>query len=129
MRTDAPSLPKRILVIEDVAGIADFIERGLGALGYAVTLAADGIDGQRRALTEAVDLIVLDLMLPGRDGLEVLAAVRAAKPSLPVIILSARPRTETQIRDIGANDYLAKPFALADLLTRIRVQLQLQPPA
>jgi CheY-like chemotaxis protein len=76
----------RILVIEDEPAIADFVARGLGAEGYAVTCATDGIEGERDALREEVDLVILDLVLPGRPGLEVLRRLRAAKPELPVIV-------------------------------------------
>jgi DNA-binding response OmpR family regulator len=116
----------RILVIEDEPAIADFVVRGLQAEGYAVTTAGDGINGQDRALEDAVDLVVLDLMLPGRDGFEVLSAIRAAKPNLPVIILSARAEVHDRIAglDSGATDYLVKPFSFAELVARIRAQLR-----
>jgi DNA-binding response OmpR family regulator len=118
----------RILVIEDEAPIADFLVRGLEAEGFAVTLARDGNDGQNQALDGAVDLVVLDLMLPGRGGLEVLAAIRAAKPALAVIILSARAEIEDRIAglDGGASDYLVKPFSFGELVARIRVQLRVR---
>src|SRR5689334_24590311 len=102
-----------ILVVEDEAGIADFLERGLESEGYGVTVAEDGVTGQRLALDAAVDLVVLDRMLPGRDGLEVLGAIRRAKPSLPVILLTARAGVADRVEglDLGATDYLTKPFA------------------
>ena len=120
------STAMRILVIEDEVAIADFLERGLKAEGYAVTTAADGVDGEARALGDSVDLVVLDLMLPGRDGLEVLAAIRAAKPALPVIILSARAEVDDRIAglDRGATDYLVKPFSFGELAARVRAQLR-----
>jgi two-component system, OmpR family, response regulator len=115
-----------ILVIEDEPGIVDFLERGLEAHGFNVSSAADGIAGSEKALTEPVDLIVLDMMLPGRSGLEVLAAVRASKPALPVIILTARDDVEDRVTglDAGAVDYLTKPFSLTELAARIRAQLR-----
>ncbi len=115
-----------ILVVEDEAGIADFLARGLESEGYGVTLAADGASGERLALDAAVDLVVLDRMLPGRDGLEVLAAIRRAKPSLPVIMLTARAAVADRVEglDLGATDYLTKPFAFDELLARIRARLR-----
>jgi DNA-binding response OmpR family regulator len=115
-----------ILVVEDEAGIADFLERGLESEGYGVTVAEDGVTGQRLALDAAVDLVVLDRMLPGRDGLEVLGAIRRAKPSLPVILLTARAGVADRVEglDLGATDYLTKPFAFEELLARIRARLR-----
>jgi two-component system copper resistance phosphate regulon response regulator CusR len=116
-----------ILVIEDEPGIVDFLQRGLGAQGFRVDAALDGISGEARALESAVDLVVLDMMLPGRGGLEVLAAIRAAKPTLPVIILTARGEIGDRIAglDGGAADYLVKPFSLGELAARIRAQLRI----
>jgi DNA-binding response OmpR family regulator len=115
-----------ILVIEDEPGIVDFLERGLRALGFDVESAQDGITGTDRALNENVDLVVLDLMLPGRDGLEILADLRLAKPELPVIVLTARGEIDDRIigLDSGAADYLVKPFSLGELAARIRAQLR-----
>src|SRR4051794_21056761 len=100
----------RILIVEDEAAIADFIQRGLHAEGHAVGLAADGVAGERRALAEDVDLVILDIMLPGRSGLDVLEAIRAHKPTLPVILLSARAEVEDRVAglDAGATDYVTK---------------------
>ena len=119
-------MPGVILVIEDEPGIVDFLERGLRAHGFQVQSAVDGVSGTEKALNEDVDLIVLDMMLPGRGGLEVLTAVHAAKPSLPVIILTARGDIEDRITglDAGAVDYLTKPFSLSELAARIRAQLR-----
>jgi DNA-binding response OmpR family regulator len=116
----------RVLVIEDEPGIVDFVKRGLEADGFTVEAALDGIEGERLALREDFDGIVLDLMLPGRPGLEILAAVRRAKPSLPVIVLTARGEIEDRVEglDAGATDYLVKPFSLAELLARVRAQLR-----
>src|ERR1700704_4980438 len=80
----------RVLVIEDEPGIADFLRRGLTAEGFAVESSLDGAEGERLALGGSFDAIVLDLMLPGRSGLEILASVRRASPTVPVIVLSAR---------------------------------------
>jgi DNA-binding response OmpR family regulator len=116
-----------ILLVEDEPGIVDFVRRGLQAEGFTVEAELDGTEGERRALHESFDLIVLDLMLPGRGGLEILASVRQAKPSLPVIVLTARGETEDRVvgLDAGAVDYLVKPFSLAELAARVRVQLRL----
>jgi DNA-binding response OmpR family regulator len=115
-----------ILIVEDEAGIADFLARGLGAEGYGVTLAADGLAGERLALDSPTDLVILDRMLPGRDGIEVLAAIRRAKPSLPVILLTARADVADRVEglDGGATDYVTKPFAFDELLARIRARLR-----
>jgi DNA-binding response OmpR family regulator len=115
-----------ILVIEDEPGIVDFVRRGLEAEGFQVQAELDGADGERRALRESFDAVVLDLMLPGRGGLEVLASLRAAKPSLPVIVLTAKGEVEDRVAglDAGAVDYLVKPFSLAELLARVRAQLR-----
>jgi DNA-binding response OmpR family regulator len=115
-----------ILVVEDEAGIADFLQRGLESEGYRVTVAADGVTGERLALDAAVDFVVLDRMLPGLDGLEVLRAIRRAKPSLPVILLTARAAVADRVEglDMGATDYLTKPFAFDELLARIRARLR-----
>ena len=115
-----------ILVVEDEAGIADFLARGLESEGYGVTLAGDGVTGEQLALDDAVDLVVLDRMLPGRDGLEVLGSIRRAKPSLPVIMLTARATVADRVEglDLGATDYVTKPFAFDELLARIRARLR-----
>ncbi len=88
--------------------------------------ALDGVSGLERGLSENVDLVVLDLMLPGRSGLEVLAELHGAKPGLPVIILTARGEVEDRVAglDAGAIDYLTKPFSLSELAARIRAQLR-----
>jgi DNA-binding response OmpR family regulator len=116
----------RVLVIEDEPGIVDFVRRGLEAEGFLVESAVDGAEGERLALSEGFDAIVLDLMLPGRSGLEILASLRRTKPSVPVIVLTARGEIEDRVAglDAGAVDYLVKPFSLAELLARVRAQLR-----
>ncbi|HLM85066.1 MAG TPA: response regulator transcription factor [Solirubrobacteraceae bacterium] len=116
----------RVLLVEDEPGIVDFVRRGFEAEGFAVAVARDGIEGERLALGGDFDAIVLDLMLPGRDGLEVLAALRQTKPGVPVIVLTARGEIEDRVMglDAGAVDYLVKPFSLAELLARVRAQLR-----
>jgi DNA-binding response OmpR family regulator len=120
-------MPGLILVIEDEPGIVDFLERGLGAHGFEVISAADGERGIERALTEEVDLVVLDMMLPGRTGIQVLERLRTAKPALPVIVLTALNEIEHRVAglDAGAADYLSKPFSLNELAARIRAQLRM----
>jgi DNA-binding response OmpR family regulator len=116
----------RVLVVEDEPGIVDFVQRGLQAAGFLVETALDGIEGERLALKDSFDAIVLDLMLPGRGGLEILASVRRARPSMPVIVLTARGEIEDRVAglDAGAVDYLVKPFSLAELVARVRAQLR-----
>lgn len=118
--------PPSILLVEDEPGIVDFLGRGLRAEGFAVEAASDGEEGERRALRESFDMVVLDLMLPRRAGMEVLASLRASKPDLPVIVLTARGDVEDRVAglDAGAVDYLVKPFSLAELLARVRAQLR-----
>jgi DNA-binding response OmpR family regulator len=115
-----------ILVVEDEVGIADFLERGLRAEGYAVTVAGDGDTGARLAVEPDVDLVVLDRLLPGADGLEVLGRVRKVRPALPVIMLTAKAEVADRVEglDSGATDYLTKPFAFEELLARIRARLR-----
>jgi DNA-binding response OmpR family regulator len=116
----------RILVIEDEPRIRSFVVRALAAEGYSVDEGEDGADGLRRVLDSPYDLVVLDLLLPRVNGLEVLRRLQAERPHLPVVILSARDDLATKLRtfDFGARDYVAKPFALDELLARIRVQLR-----
>jgi DNA-binding response OmpR family regulator len=116
----------RVLLVEDEPGIVDFVKRGLQAEGFTVEAALDGIEGERLALRDSFDAIVLDLMLPGRGGLEILASLRRAKPSVPVIVLTARGEIEDRVEglDAGAVDYLVKPFSLAELVARVRAQLR-----
>lgn len=115
-----------ILVVEDEPGISDFLQRGLAAEGYSVTAVADGGEAAGLAKSADVDLMVLDLMLPGRPGPEVLAEVRKAKPQLPVVVLSARgePGSKVALLDLGATDYVTKPFSFEELVARIRAHLR-----
>jgi two-component system, OmpR family, response regulator len=126
LNTPAEDAAPLILAIEDEPGIADFIERGLQADGFTVRTAADGRRGLELALTEPVDLVVLDLLLPELDGHSVLTALREARPELPVIVLTALGEVEDRIRGLeaGAVDYLGKPFSLRELSARIRAQLR-----
>ena len=119
-------MPGVILVIEDEPGIVDFLERGLRAQGFDVISAMDGSAGATAAVENEVDLVVLDLMLPGKSGLDVLATLREDKPGLPVIVLTALGEVEHRVAglDAGAVDYLTKPFSLTELAARIRAQLR-----
>jgi two-component system, OmpR family, response regulator len=112
----------RILVVEDEHRIAQSIKKGLEQERYAVDLAYSGTDGFDLASTESYDCIILDLMLPGMDGLAVCRELRALSIHTPVLILTARGRTEDKVTglDTGADDYLTKPFAFEELLARIR---------
>lgn len=115
-----------ILVVEDEAAIADFLERGLEAEGFAVRTAADGVEGESLALSGAFDLVILDRMLPGRDGIEVLDTIRREKPALPVVVLTAKGEVADRVEglDAGATDYVTKPFSFAELLARVRAHLR-----
>ena len=116
----------RILVIEDEARIQAFVRRGLEAEGYGVVTADGGHDGLSLARSGDWDLVVLDLLLPGLNGLRVLQELHRERPQLPVVILSARDDLRTKLRgfELGATDYVSKPFALDELLARVRVQLR-----
>ncbi len=116
---------QRILVIEDEQEIANYLRRGLVLEGFQVTMASDGSVGLAAARETPHDLVILDLMLPGIDGLEVSRRLRAAS-DIPIIILTARDAVADRVRGLenGADDYLVKPFAFEELLARIRVQLR-----
>ncbi len=115
-----------ILVVEDEERIASFLEKGLAAHGYAVEWARTGREGLQRGIEPDISLVILDLKLPDRDGLEVLADLRARGATVPVLILSARGRVDDRVRglDLGADDYLGKPFAFEELLARVRARLR-----
>ena len=113
----------RVLVVEDERKVADALRIGLEAEHYEVVVESTGEGAFLRTTTEAFDLVVLDLGLPGRDGLEVLTAIRRTGVVVPVVILTARDTVADRVAglDAGADDYLIKPFAFAELLARIRV--------
>jgi DNA-binding response OmpR family regulator len=115
-----------ILVVEDEPAIADFLERGLSAEGYSVSTTGDGVDAGHLAKSADVDLLILDLMLPGRDGADALAEVRRARPQLPVIVLTARAEIDSKVAllDLGATDYITKPFSFEELAARVRAHLR-----
>lgn len=115
-----------ILVIEDEPKVAGALKKGLEAENYKVSVAGSGEDGFFRLNTEVFDLVLLDLMLPGRDGIEVLSALRKQGFETPVLILTARDSVDDRVLglDSGADDYLVKPFAFPELLARIRLVLR-----
>jgi DNA-binding response OmpR family regulator len=116
----------RILVAEDEPAIADFIEHGLNAEGYAVTVTGDGTEAIELATSQDFALVVLDRMLPGRDGIAVLEELRKVKPDARVIMLTARAGVEDRVEglDAGAVDYMTKPFAFDELAARVRAHLR-----
>jgi two-component system copper resistance phosphate regulon response regulator CusR len=116
----------RILVIEDDRKVAGFIQSGLQQEGHAVDALHDGSRAGDQAATVDYDAVVLDLMLPGRSGFQVLRDIRARKPELPVLILTAKDSVDERVTglDGGADDYMVKPFALAELLARLRALLR-----
>jgi two-component system, OmpR family, copper resistance phosphate regulon response regulator CusR len=115
----------RVLVVEDEARIREFISNGLAAEGIATQGARSGAEAVNGSLTGHFDLVLLDLVLPGLSGLQVLEQLQRERPELPVIIVSARDDLSTKLRafELGAKDYLVKPFSLDELLARIRVHL------
>ena len=119
----------RILLIEDEPKVAGFVRRGLTAERYAVDIAADGKEGLELADAFPYDMIVLDLMLPGIEGREVLQRIRRKNTCVPVLVLTARDAIEDKVKlfDAGADDYLTKPFAFAELLVRTKALLRRGP--
>jgi two-component system, OmpR family, copper resistance phosphate regulon response regulator CusR len=112
----------RILVIEDDDKVAAFLKKGLSEEGYVVDIAANGMDGLHMAEEVAYDLIILDVMLPGVDGWEVIRRLRNSNQDIPVLFLSARDSLDDRVRGLklGADDYLVKPFAFSELLARVQ---------
>jgi DNA-binding response OmpR family regulator len=122
---DAPAVVARVLVIEDDPNVAEVVSRYLEREGYEVDAVADGAEGLRRALASPPDLVVLDLMLPSLNGLEVCRRLRAAAP-VPVIMLTARGEEADRIAglELGADDYMAKPFSPRELTARVKAVLR-----
>jgi DNA-binding response OmpR family regulator len=115
-----------ILVVEDEAGIVAFVRRGLEAAGHQVLVADDGVDGLSMAMSPDVELVVLDLGLPGIPGEEVLRRLRQRRPAVPVIVLTAKDSVGDRVAnlDAGADDYVVKPFSISELLARVRARLR-----
>jgi two-component system, OmpR family, copper resistance phosphate regulon response regulator CusR len=128
IRVNSYSVPNlmRILVVEDELKVANALREGLEDERYEVVVAQTGEDAFFRITTEKFDLILLDVNLPGRDGLEILASIRKSGIETPVLLLTARDSLEDRVRGLnsGADDYLVKPFAFAELLARIRALLR-----
>lgn len=116
----------KLLVIDDEPKTASFLKRGLGEAGFVVDIATDGADGGHLACTESYDAIILDVMLPERDGWSILADLRRREISTPVLFLTARDAVHDRVKglELGADDYLVKPFAFSELLARIRTLLR-----
>jgi len=112
----------RLLLIEDEPAIVRYLERGLREEGHQIQSANTGEDGMQIALTEDIDLVIVDIGLPGMDGHAVLSAIRRQKPAMPALMLTARDDVASKVRalDAGADDYVVKPFAFAELAARIR---------
>lgn len=116
----------RILIVEDEQKTGDYLKQGLSEAGFMVDLVRDGTDGLHQALTEDYDLLILDVMLPGLDGWEVLQQVRQEGKQMPVLFLTARDQIKDRVKglELGADDYLVKPFAFSELLARVRTLLR-----
>lgn len=116
----------RILVVEDDGKIASFVSKGLKEAGFAVDVATDGVDGLHLGLTESYDAAVIDIMLPGLDGLSLIERLRSNKIKTPVIILSAKRSVDDRVKGLqtGGDDYMTKPFSFSELLARIQALIR-----
>jgi two-component system copper resistance phosphate regulon response regulator CusR len=116
----------KILIVEDEQKTGDYLKQGLSEAGFVADLARDGVDGLHLALTGDYELMVLDVMLPGLDGWQVLRELRQKGKHLPVLFLTARDQVDDRVKglEFGADDYLVKPFAFSELLARLRALLR-----
>ena len=116
----------KILVVEDETKTGTYLRQGLVEAGFVVDLATNGFDGLHLATSESYDLAILDVMLPGVDGWQILQGIRRAGNDMPVLFLTARDQVEDRVKglELGADDYLVKPFAFAELLARVRTLLR-----
>ena len=116
----------KILIVEDEPKTGDYLRQGLREAGFSVDLVANGVDGLHHALEGAHDLVILDVMLPGLDGWQVLQGLRRQGRQMPVLFLTARDQVEDRVKglELGADDYLVKPFSFAELLARVRTILR-----
>lgn len=116
----------KILVVEDDLKIGAYLKQGLSESSFIVDLVHNGVDGLHHALTEPYDIVILDVMLPGLDGWQILSGVRAAGKDVPVLFLTARDHVDDRVHglELGADDYLVKSFAFSELLARVRTLLR-----